>query len=122
MILDGGFGPGAAGQMVAQGAGKASMAGGRMAKEFAPDRAGAALGGALGGTALPWLGHVAGAKLGARYAANAFGRGKGIRSRTSTALKGVRKGSAPVETIKKPGMSAAEHAERVQRMLLEGAG
>ncbi|MEZ5935817.1 MAG: hypothetical protein R3F54_28690 [Alphaproteobacteria bacterium] len=104
-------------------AGRAVAAGGRVAAEFAPDIAGGLLGGSVGGSFIPGLGHMAGSRMGARAAADLFKRGKGIRSRVVKALKGNRRGSAPIEKTDLPsdvGSNAERHAQLV-RELLEAA-
>ena len=110
------------GALVAAGpaAGAGVKVAGRVAREFAPDAAGGLLGGTVGGSFLPGLGTVAGARLGARAAANTMGRGRGALSRTRRAIKGTPRGSSPT-TAENAG-SAGDHAASVRDLILNRIG
>jgi hypothetical protein len=106
--------PGPAGKV----AGPAARATGRLAKEFAPDAAGAFLGSTAGQMFGP-LGGFTGAVAGRRVAADLAKRSGTARQRVAKAVVGRPKGSAPRQSTEAPEIgSNAERAAGLRRELL----
>lgn len=109
--LLGGLVPGA-GTAVRAGAGPAA----RIAREFAPDVAGAAMGASAGSAALPVAGTFGGAAFGARAGRELFGRSGTIAQRSMKAIRGKRKGSPSRSQMSRQTEDVASNAERESRL------